>query len=69
MSSTGQLFRLPKDWLLAGCPLAAYIGAFTRYLAERRHISITVRKYLGCLAHFGRRMSQCQRSIEDIDIM
>jgi hypothetical protein len=54
MSSTRQLFRLPKDWLLAGCPLAAYIGAFTRYLSERRHASITLRKYLGCLAHFGR---------------
>ena len=67
MSSTGQLLRLPKDWLLAGCPLAAYIGAFARYLSERRHASITLRKYLGCLAHFGRWMSQCQLNIEDID--
>jgi integrase/recombinase XerC len=67
MSSTGQLFRLPKDWLLAGCPLAAYIGAFARYLSERRHASITLRKYLGCLAHFGRWMSQCQLNVEDID--
>ena len=67
MSSTGQLLRLPKDWLLAGCPLAAYIGAFARYLSERRHASITLRKYLGCRAHFGRWMSQCQLNIEDID--
>jgi integrase/recombinase XerC len=67
MSSTRQLFRLPKDWLLASCPLAAYVGAFARYLCERGHASITLRKYLGCLAHFGRWMSQCQLNIECID--
>ena len=27
MSSTGELCRLMGDWLLAGCPLAAQIGA------------------------------------------
>ena len=69
MSSTRHLFRIPNDWLLAGRPVAAYIGAFTRYLSERRHASITLRKYLGCLADFGRWMSQCQLNIEDIDIM
>ncbi len=66
MSSTRQHSRLPTDWLLAS-PLAAYVGAFTRYLCERRHASITLRKYLGCLAHFGRWMSQCQLNIECID--
>ncbi|MGA7979731.1 MAG: hypothetical protein WCA32_05825 [Chromatiaceae bacterium] len=49
--------------------MAAYIGAVARYLAERRHASITLRKYLGCLAEFGRWMSQRQLNIEDIDIM
>ena len=29
MSSTGQLFRLPKDWLLAGCSFAAHNRAIT----------------------------------------
>ena len=67
MSSTRQLFSLPKDWLLASCPLAAYVGAFARYLCERGHASITLRKYLGCLSHFGRWMSQCQLNIECID--
>jgi integrase/recombinase XerC len=66
MSSTRQLFRLPADWLLAS-PLATYVDAFTRYLAERRHASKTIPKYLGCLAHFGRWMNQCQLNIERID--
>ena len=66
MSSTRQLFHQPTDWLLAS-PLAAYVDAFTRYLSERRHASKTIRKYLSCLAHFGRWMSQCQLSIERID--
>jgi len=64
MSSTRQ--HLPIDWLLAS-PLAAYVDAFTRYLSERRHASNTIRNYLGCLAHFGRWMSQCQLNIECID--
>jgi hypothetical protein len=66
MSSTRQRLRLPTDWLLAS-PLAAFIDAFTRYLSERRHASKTIPKYLGCLAHFGRWMSQCQPNIECID--
>ena len=66
MSSTRQLFRQPTDWLVAS-PLAAYVDAFTRYLCERRHASKTIRKYLSCLAHFGRWMSQCQLNIECID--
>ena len=66
MSSTRQRLRLPTDWLLAS-PLAAYVDAFTRYLCERRHASKTIPKYLGCLAHFGRWMSQCQLNIECID--
>jgi site-specific recombinase XerD len=47
--------------------LAAYVDAFTRYLCERHHASKTIPKYLGCLAHFGRWMSQCQLNIECID--
>ena len=66
MSSTRQLFRQPTDWFLAS-PLAAYVDAFTRYLSERRHASKTIRKYLSCLAHLGRWMSQCQLDIECID--
>jgi len=50
MSSTRQLFRLPADWLVAS-PLATYIDAFTRYLAERRHASKTIRKYLGKVSY------------------
>ena len=66
MSSTRQRLRLPTDWLLAS-PLAAYVDAFTRYLCERHHASKTFPKYLGCLAHFGPWMSQCQLNIECID--
>ena len=66
MSSTRQRLRLPTDWLLAS-PLAAYVDAFTRYLCERHHASKTIPKYLGCLAHFGRWMNQCQLNIECID--
>ncbi len=64
MSSTRQ--HLQTDWLLAS-PLAAYVDAFTRYLSERRHASNTIQNYRGCLAHFGRWMSQCQLNIECID--
>ena len=66
MSSTRQRLRLPTDWLLAS-PLAAYVDAFTRYLCERHHASKTIPQYLGCLAHFGRWMNQCQLTIECID--
>ena len=66
MSSTQQHSRLPTDWLLAS-PLATYVNAFTRYLCERRHASNTIPKYLGCLAHFGRWMGQCQLNFECID--
>ena len=65
MSSTQLRLRLPTDWLLAS-PLAAYVDAFTRYLCERRHAPNTIQNYLGCLAHFGRWMSQCELSIECI---
>jgi len=65
MSSTRQRLRLPTDWLLAS-PLATYVDAFTRYLCERRHAPNTIQNYLGCLAHFGRWMSQCELSIECI---
>ena len=66
MSATRQPFRQPTDWLHAS-PLAAYVDAFTHYLCERRHASKTIPKYLGCLAHFGRWMNQCQLNIECID--
>ena len=66
MSSTRQRLRLPTDWLLAS-PLATCVDAFTRYLCERRHAPNTIPKYLGCLAHFGRWMNQCQLNIECID--
>ena len=65
MSSTRQRLRLPTDWLLAS-PLATCVDAFTRYLCERRHAPNTIQNYLGCLAHFGRWMSQCELSIECI---
>ncbi len=64
MSSTR--LRLPTDWLLASS-LATYVDTFTRYLCERRRASKTIRKYLGCLAHFGRWMNQCQLNIKCID--
>jgi site-specific recombinase XerD len=65
MSSTRQRLRLPTDWLVAS-PLATCVDAFTRYLCERRHAPNTIQNYLGCLAHFGRWMSQCELSIECI---
>ncbi len=41
------------DWL-ADCPFGPHVGAFRRYLAERRYAAHTTSSYIGAITHFGR---------------
>ena len=66
MNSTRRLHRKSTDWLLES-QLAPYIDTFTHYLSERCYASHTIGTYLGCVAHFGRWMSQCRLDIHRID--
>ncbi len=58
MNSTHQLHRSPTDWLHES-QLASYVDALTQYLSERGYAPYTIDTNLGCVAHFGRWMSQC----------
>lgn len=66
MNSTRQIHRRPTD-LLLDSQLAPYVDAFTHYLSERRYAPHTIDTNLGCVAHFGRWMSQCRLDIHRID--
>jgi integrase/recombinase XerC len=66
MSSTTHLRRGPTEWLVDSL-LAPYVAAFTRYLSERRYATQTIDTKLGCIAHFGRWMSQCRLDVHRID--
>lgn len=66
MKPTQQLHLRPTGWLLDS-PLAPYVEAFTQYLSERRYASQTIGTYLGCLAHFGRWISQCRLDHHRVD--
>jgi site-specific recombinase XerD len=66
MNSTRRLHLRPVDWLLDS-QLAPYVDAFTQYLSERRYAPHTIDSNLGCVAHFGRWMSQCRLDIHRID--
>ncbi len=66
MNSTRRLHLRPVDWLLDS-QLAPYVDAFTQYLSERSFAPHTIDTNLGCVAHFGRWMSQCRLDIHRID--
>lgn len=53
-------------WLLES-QLAAYVDAFTHHFTEGRYSSVTVEKYLGCLAHFAHWSTQSGIDIHGID--
>jgi len=58
--------RNPHDLLLSS-QFVPHVDAFTHYLTERRYAVITVRIYLGCLAHFAHWMSQIGMDIHRIN--
>ncbi len=66
MNSTRIPHRRPTDWLLDS-PLAPHVDALTQYLSERRYAPYTIAATLGCVAHFGRWMSQCRLDVHRID--
>ncbi len=66
MNSTQQLHRSPTDWLHES-QLAPYVDALTQYLSERGYAPHTIDTNLGCVAHFGRWISQCRLDIHRID--
>jgi integrase/recombinase XerC len=66
MNSTTHLRRGPTDWLVDS-QLGPYVDAFTHYLSERRYATQTIDAKLGCIAHFGRWMSQCRLDVHRID--
>ncbi len=67
MSSTrSNLHRSQTDWLFDS-QLAPYVAAFGHYLSERRYASRTIDTMLGCVAHFGRWMNQCQLDVHRIN--
>jgi site-specific recombinase XerD len=66
MNAPRRLCRKLIDQLRES-PLAAHVDAFERYLCERRYAAVTKEKYIGCLAHFARWMSQRQLDAEHLD--
>ncbi len=66
MNPTQKLDCRPTDWLLDS-QLAPYVDTLTQYLSERRYAPHTISTYLGCVAHFGRWMNQCQLDIHKIN--
>ena len=66
MSATRRLGRKPIDQLRES-PLASHVDAFAQYLRDRCYAAHTIRKYLGCLAQFGRWMGRCQLQAGRLD--
>ena len=53
-------------WLLES-QLTAYVDAFMHHFIEGRYSSITIEKYLGCIAHFAHWSTQSSIDIHDIN--
>lgn len=53
MDAFDSIHPTPAAWLRASV-LAPFVPAYWRRLIERRYASVTVRAYMGCLAHFAR---------------
>jgi len=66
MTATLQLSGNPLDQLLATA-LAPYAGIYEQYLGGHGYAPSTKKGYFGCLAHFGRWMSQSRLEAEDLD--
>ena len=66
MNPTQEVDFRPTDCFVEG-QLAPYVDTLSQYLSERRYAPNTISTYLGCVAHFGRWMNQCQLDIRQIN--
>ena len=66
MDTRFHLHPTPKGWLLDS-ELAPHIDAYVDYLKLGRYATTTTHRYLLCIAHFARWMSQCRYSLEQLD--
>lgn len=66
MNTTLHLHPNPRGWLLES-DLAPHVDAFVDYLRQGRYANNTTRRYLVCIAHFARWISQCHLIIEQLD--
>jgi len=66
MDPTPSLRPALRDWLLSS-PLAPCLEAFVAHLRLGRYAHRTSERYLGCIAHLGRWMSQCHLPLERLD--
>ena len=66
MEPITSLHSTPKGWLLNSV-LAPHVDAFVEKLRQGRYAANTNKRYVGCIAHFARWMSQCCLPVNLLD--
>lgn len=66
MDPITSLYSAPKGWLLNSV-LAPHVDAFVEKLRQGRYAANTNKRYVGCIAHFARWMSNCCLPVSLLD--
>lgn len=62
-----SIFRLPSNnWLLES-DLAPHVDAYVDYLKLGQYANTTIKRYVGCIAHFARWTGQCGLELHRVD--
>ena len=66
MDSIFRLHSTASDWLL-GSDIAPHVDAYVDYLKFSQYANTTIKRYVGCIAHFARWTGQCRLELDQVD--